>query len=116
MKIVIVAWFWKFSARGQGLFSAVKNHERRSYCMMSICRDCSVFFTDVLLCHAYRTQTGGQSSESSRLSGAPFLSCPADTGDLHTHENQWVGLESRETERVRQRLDVKQDEEAYCYC
>lgn len=67
------------------------------------------FFTVVLLCYAHRTQTGGQSSESSRLSGAPFLSCPADTGDLHTHENQGVGLESRETERVQQGL------EAYCW-
>lgn len=39
-----MAWFWKFSAKGQGLFSAVKNQERRSYCMMSIRMDSSVFF------------------------------------------------------------------------
>lgn len=77
----------------------------------------------VLLCLAFRTPTGGQSSESTELSDAPFLFCPADSGDFHTHELKWT-LErqskkekQREREREResktefQRLKVKQDEE-----
>lgn len=58
-------------------------------------------FTVVLFCLAFRTPTGGQSSESTDLSGAPLLSSPADSGDFHTHVNEWVGLREKERQSDR---------------
>ena len=63
---------------------------------------------DILFfCVARRTPTGGQSSESDGLSGAPVLPCAADSGEFHTHGNERGGLQ-REWER--EGLNVKQKE------
>lgn len=47
----------------------------------------------LFFCVARRTPTGGQSSESDGLSGAPVLPCAADSGEFHTHGNERSGLQ-----------------------
>lgn len=64
----------------------------------------------VLLCLAFRTPTGGQSFESTELSGAPLLFCPADSGDFHTHELKWGDFRKTARERKGERVSEVEDE------
>ena len=57
----------------------------------------------LFFCVARRTPTGGQSTESDGLSGAPVLPYTADSGEFHTHRNERSGLQ-----RERGGLNVKQ--------
>lgn len=81
-----------------------ENHQWRSHCIMGFFY--FAFRLHILFfCVARRTPTGGQSSESDGLSGAPVLPCAADSGEFHTHGNERSGLQ-REWER--EGLNVKQ--------